>query len=103
MRGWIVAPICAGLFVIAPACDDDNEGSGAGSIAGGGAGGPALDGGPGDAGDAGAGGSCALAASRLPVSAGLGSTPSIAWTGERYAVAWTDLEDAGGGIRLATL
>lgn len=98
MRNRTTFLLCVGVAALAWGCagtgtgddpgagaDTSGDGSGSGTGTGTGA----------------TGGDCSLVAQGLPVSEGLGAAPSLLWTGERYAVAWTDLTADDGDIRFA--
>ncbi|HSN97929.1 MAG TPA: hypothetical protein VLS89_06510, partial [Candidatus Nanopelagicales bacterium] len=98
MRNWTNFALSAGLLTLACACGgsgDDGEPGGGGTTGGTG---------PGTGTGTGSGGlACSVVERGLPVSGSSGSQPAIHWTGDGYAVAWTDVSGVDTDIRLALL
>ncbi|KYF64351.1 hypothetical protein [Sorangium cellulosum] len=101
MRHWILGAIGAALIAATWGCGSGNGDGGAATGGGGAAaGGGGATGGGGTGSQAAA---CTLAAQGLEVSSGDGATPSIAWAGAGFAVAWQQRGADEGDIHLAVL
>ncbi|WP_437594087.1 hypothetical protein [Sorangium sp. So ce1000] len=107
MRHWVLGSISAAIVTAALGCGSGERGGraetgGGGQTAGGG--GQTAGGGGQTAGGGGSGSqaaACTIAAQGLKVSSGRGTTPSIAWTGTRFAIAWQERNADEGDIHLA--
>lgn len=102
MKHWVLGAISAAILAAAWGCGPGGRDGGAGTGGGGAAtgGGGAATGGGGSGSDAAA---CTIAARGLEVSSGRGTTPSIAWTGSGFAIAWQERGADEGDIHLAAV
>ncbi|WP_437330533.1 hypothetical protein [Sorangium sp. So ce381] len=100
MRHWVLGSISAAILAAAWGCGSEERvgkaESGGGEHAGGGGGHAAGGGGTGSQAAA-----CTITAAGLKVSSGRGITPSIAWTGAGFAIAWQERAADEGDIHLA--
>ncbi|WP_437878734.1 hypothetical protein [Sorangium sp. So ce513] len=104
MRHWILGATGAALIAATWGCSSrepvGEAAAGGGGATGGGATGGGTTGGGGTGSHAAA---CTVEAQGLEVSSGDAVTPSIAWTGEGFAVAWRQRAADEGDIHLAVL
>ncbi|WP_437493202.1 hypothetical protein WME75_20045 [Sorangium sp. So ce1014] len=102
MKHWVLGAISAAILAAAWGC-----GSGGGNGGADTGGGTAGTGGSGAATGGGGSGSqaaaCTITARGLEVSGGRGTTPSIAWTGSGFAIAWQERGADEGDIHLAVV
>jgi len=104
MRNSTTFLLSVGLAALASACGGAGTGDDAGAGGGTGTGtGTDTGAGAGSTGTGATGSACALVTKGAPVSEGLGAAPSLLWTGDQYAVAWTDTSKDDGDIHLAMI
>ncbi|WP_437971826.1 hypothetical protein WMF04_22130 [Sorangium sp. So ce260] len=102
MKHWVLGSISAAIIAATWGCGSGGRGGGADTGGGGaGTGGSGAATGGGETGSHAA--ACTIAARGLEVSSGRGTTPSIAWTGAGFAIAWQERGADEGDIHLAAV